>query len=264
MQSAFSSRVGLGLFQAAVAAGLAAFVMLLARKRNIHIESDLAIALLRGILQIAAVGSILVLLLHGPWWTAIFALTAMTFAAAATSARRAKLPGGFQVSLYSIFGGAGSVIALMTLARVIDKNVVSLIPVGSMLIANAMNTNSLALNRFKSDVQSHVGQIEAALSLGAAAEQTVAPYVQQSVRASLIPAIDSLRSLGIVWIPGLMAGMVLSGTPPLYAAIYQFVVLSMIFASSGLTCLVSTALIRRRAFSPADQLILRPGAQAKA
>ncbi len=260
MQSAFSSKVLLGLIQAAIAGGLAIAVMLLARRRSIHIESDLSIALIRGLVQIAAVGSVLVLLLRGPWWTGTFALVAMMIAAAATSSRRAKIPGSFEVSLYSIFAGAGSVIALMTLARVIDKSITSLIPVGSMLIANAMNTNSLALNRFKADVQSHVGQIEAALSLGAAAETTVASYVQQSFRSSLIPAIDSLRSLGIVWIPGLMAGMVLSGAPPLYSAIYQFVVLAMIFASSGLTCLISTALIRKHAFSPADQLILRPDA----
>jgi putative ABC transport system permease protein len=53
------------------------------------------------------------------------------------------------------------------------------------------------------------------------------------VRASLIPRIDSLRSLGIVWIPGLMAGMVLAGSDPVYAAIYQFVVIAMVFASSA-------------------------------
>jgi putative ABC transport system permease protein len=128
-----------------------------------------------------------------------------------------------------------------------------------MLIANAMNANGLALDRFRSEVQAHTGHLETALALGAAPEAAVAPYVHDSYQASLIPAIDNLRSLGIVWIPGLMAGMVLSGSPPLYAAIYQFVVLAMIFASSGLTCLVSTTLIRGRAFSPAEQLILRPG-----
>lgn len=76
--------------------------------------------------------------------------------------------------------------------------------------------------------------------------------------SSLIPAIDSLRSLGIVWIPGLMAGMLLSGSRPIYAAIYQFVVLAMIFAASGLTSLISTLLIRTQAFTSAEQLSLRP------
>ncbi|HWR34340.1 MAG TPA: ABC transporter permease [Clostridia bacterium] len=258
MQNGLSARLLLGLAQAGIAAAASIMVVLLARRRNIHVESDLLIALVRGIAQITAVGSVLVLLLRGPRWTSGLVLAAMMLAAASTSSRRAKLPGSFQVSLYAIFAGAGSVIALMTLARVIDSAITSLVPVGSMLVANAMNTNSLALNRFKADVQSHVGQIESALALGAGAEQTVIPYVEASFRASLIPAIDSLRSLGIVWIPGLMAGMILSGAPPLYSAIYQFVVLAMIFAASSLTSLISTTLIRQHAFSPADQLLLRP------
>jgi putative ABC transport system permease protein len=142
---------------------------------------------------------------------------------------------------------------------VIDTAITSLVPVGSMLIANSMNTNGLALNRFRSDVLAHVGEVEAALALGADARNSVAPYVQASFEASLIPAIDSLRSLGIVWIPGLMAGMLLSGARPVYAAIYQFVVLAMIFAASGLTSLVSTLLIREGIFTAAQQLILQPG-----
>ena len=121
----------------------------------------------------------------------------------------------------------------MTWAGVIDTAITSLIPVGSMIIANAMNTNGLALNRFRSEVLSHAGEVETALALGAAPEKTIASYTEASIHSSLIPAIDNLRSLGIVWIPGLMTGMLLSGADPLYAAIYQFVVIAMILASSG-------------------------------
>ena len=56
-----------------------------------------------------------------------------------------------------------------------------------------------------------------------------------------------------------MAGMLLSGARPVYAAIYQFVVLAMIFAASGLTALVSTILMRARILTPAEQLVLKPG-----
>lgn len=259
----FKSQLVLGLTQAAVAAVAALAVMVLARGRRIHLERETVIALIRGLAQIMIVGSLLVLMLRGPRWTSVFILTGMTIAAAATSARRARhIPGAFRVSLYAIAAGAGSVIALMALAGVIDTAITALVPVGSMLIANAMNTNGLALDRFRADVVAHTGQIETGLALGAAPGETVAPYVQAASQASLIPAIDNLRSLGIVWIPGLMAGMVLSGSPPLYAAIYQFVALAMIFSASGLTCLLSTTLIRERAFSAAEQLLLRPGAQA--
>jgi putative ABC transport system permease protein len=255
-----SNQLYLGLEQALIAAVAAMLVVLLARKRGIHLESETLIAMVRGIVQIVAVGSILLLLLRGPRWTSGFFLAAMIIAAGATSARRAKgIPDAFRVSACSIGFGAGSVIALMAWLGVIDTAITSLVPVGSMLIANAMNTNGLALNRFRSDVLAHVGEVETALALGADAKNSVAPYVEASFEASLIPAIDSLRSLGIVWIPGLMAGMLLSGARPVYAAIYQFVVLAMIFAASGLTSLVSTLLIRERIFTAAQQLILHPG-----
>jgi putative ABC transport system permease protein len=255
-----SNQLYLGLEQALIAAVAAMAVVLLARKRGIHLESETLIAMVRGIVQIVAVGSILLLLLRVPRWTSGFLLAAMIIAAGATSARRAKgMPGAFRVSAWSIACGAGSVIALMTWLGVIDTAITSLVPVGSMLIANSMNTNGLALNRLRADVLAHVGEIETALALGADAKNSVAPYVQASFEASLIPAIDSLRSLGIVWIPGLMAGMLLSGARPVYAAIYQFVVLAMIFAASGLTSLVSTLLIRDRLFTAAQQLILQPG-----
>jgi putative ABC transport system permease protein len=251
----------LAIAQAASAAVAALLVMLAASRRGIHLGGELAIAMARGIIQIVAVGSILLLLLRAPSWSSILLLMAMIIAAGATSARRAKgMPGAFQVSLWAIACGAGSVIAVMVALGVIDTPITALVPVGSMLIANAMNTNGLALNRFRADVLAHTGEIETALALGADGVTSIRPYAQASFEASLIPAIDNLRSLGIVWIPGLMAGMLLSGARPVYAAIYQFVVLAMVFTASGLTSLVNTILIRARALSPAQQLLLRPGA----
>src|SRR6516225_3814553 len=258
LKSLFPSQIALGLAQAAIAAVIALAVVLLARRRNIHLEGDAAIALLRGIVQIVAVGSVLALLLRAPRWTSVFLLAGMVIAAGSISAKRAKnIPDARKVSTYSIAAGAGLVTAIMTWAGVIDTAITSLIPVGSMIIANAMNTNGLALNRFRSEVLAHAGEIETALALGAAPQDTVGRYAESSIHASLIPAIDNLRSLGIVWIPGLMTGMLLSGADPLYAAIYQFVVIAMILASSGLTSLLSTLLIRTHVFSLAEQLVLK-------
>jgi len=260
----FAGQVQLGLAQAGVAALAALLVVLLARKRGIHLEGETLVALVRGLAQIIAVGFLLVFLLKGPQWTSGFFLAAMIVAAGATSAKRAKgMPNAFKVSTTAIACGAGSVIAVMTWLGVIDTAITSLIPVGSMLIANAMNTNGLALNRFRSEVLAHIGEIETALALGADPAQSVSRYSQSTFEASLIPAIDSLRSLGIVWIPGIMAGMLLSGAKPLYASIYQFVVLSMIFAASGLTSLISTVLMRAEVFSANEQLVLRPAMEKR-
>ena len=258
LNTLFSDQFVLGGAQAVVAIVLALAVMWVARWSEIHMEKEITVSLGRGLVQIVIVGSVLLLLLNGPDWTSVIVLAVMVLAAAAIAGRRAEgIRDAFQVSLYGIGFGAGVVIVSMTWLGVIDKAITSLVPVGSMLIANCMNTSALALDRFKGEVEAHVGQIEAGLALGADPVRAVTPYVRSAVRASLIPRVNSLRSLGIVWIPGLMSGMVLAGSDPVYAAIYQFVVIAIIFASSGLTALVSTLLIRSRAFSQAEQLILR-------
>ena len=255
----FTDQISLGLAQAAVTIALALVVMAIARWEAIHLEREIVVALMRGLVQVVIVGAALVLLLQGPDWTSVFILAGMTLAAATISSRRAKgIRGAYKVSLYGIGFGSLVVIAPMTWLGVIDPALSSLVPVGSMLIANSMNSNALALDRFKGEVVSHVGQIEAGLALGGEPKRIVTPYVRAAVQASLIPRIDNLRSLGIVWIPGVMAGMILAGTDPIYAAIYQFVVIAMIFAASGITSLMSTLLIRQYAFSEAEQLVLRP------
>ena len=216
----FEEGVALGLAQAAVVTVLALAVMFLARSRGIHLERETVVGLVRVIVRIVAVGSVLVLLLQGPTWTSAIVLALMMVAAAAIAARHAKgIPGAFGVSFYGISFGSGDLIALMTFFGVIETAMISLVPVGSMIIANAMNSNALALERFRAGVSSHVGALEAGLALGAAPARVVSPYVQEAVAASLIPRVDNLRSLGIVWIPGLMAGMILAGSDPVYAAI---------------------------------------------
>ena len=68
-----------------------------------------------------------------------------------------------------------------------------------------------------------------------------------------------LKSLGFVWIPGVMAGILVSGASPVNAGIFQFIVVAMILAASGIAGLVATLLLRARIFSTAAQLTARPG-----
>lgn len=247
-----------GVVECLITAAASVAVILLARRRGPGLRKEVPLAELRGILQIVAVGAILAALLRGPAWTSIFVLAGMILAAASIVRKRAKkIPRAFALALVAISAGAGSILVVMTVTGVIPLKILTLIPVGSMVIANTMNTQSIFLDRLRGEVVAHVGEIESALALGATPDTAVDCYLQAAFRASLIPAIDNIRSLGIVWIPGIMAGMVLSGASPLYAALYQFVVLTTIFSSSALACLVASHLVTRRVFSAHSQLLLR-------
>jgi putative ABC transport system permease protein len=248
----------MGMAQAAGAIVLCAAVVFMCRRFAVHVERESAIAILRGFVQMVFVGMVLAMLLHGSLLVGVLILLAMTFAAAVTASRRAQnIKGSLLFSFYAIAIGSSVVIASMLATGTLTSQVAVLVPVGSMIIANAMNACAQSIERFRADVTAHVGQIEAGLALGADPSVTVAPYVQSAIYASLLPRLDMLKSLGLVWIPGVMAGMMVSGASPVYAGIYQFVIVAMILAASGIAGLIVTLLMRAPAFSASAQLTLR-------
>jgi UDP-glucose/iron transport system permease protein len=258
LMNSLHSDIAMGMAQAAGAIALCAAIVFLCRRFAVHVELEAAISVARGLVQMVFVGMVLAVLLHGNLPVGLLILLAMTFAAAVTASRRAKdIRGSLLFSFYAIAIGSGVVIAAMLATGTLTADIAVLVPVGSMIIANAMNACAQSVERFKADVAAHTGQIEAGLALGAAPAVTVAPYVQTAVYASLLPRLDMLKSLGLVWIPGVMAGMMVSGASPVYAGIYQFIIVAMILAASGIAGLIVTLLMRTRAFSTAEQLILR-------
>jgi putative ABC transport system permease protein len=259
LQNAIGDDVLMALAQAIGAIALCAAVILLCRWQLVCVEREAAVSIARGLVQMVLVGMVLALLLHGSLLIGCLILLMMTVAAAFTAVRRFKgMRGALMMCFWSIAAGAGTVIAVMLATRSLRPDISMLVPVGSMIIANAMNACAQALERFRAEILAHVGQVEAGLSLGAEPKVTVAPYLQSAVYASLLPRLDMLKSLGLVWIPGVMAGMVVSGASPVYAGIYQFIIVAMILAASGITALVATVLMRSRVFSSAAQLALQP------
>lgn len=244
-----------GLLQVVAASALAAMVVGLSRFRGLALERELGVALVRGLVQIVAMGLIVGLLLTVDLvWSGLILLSMMGGATWISKNRGEGLPGVVRVSFVAIVFGSGLVIVTMTLTGAIEANVRNLVPVGSMIVANAMQINSLALDRFRSEIASNRAEIEAGLSLGAPPGAVISRHVETGVQASLIPVVDSLKSLGWVWIPGIMSGMILAGENPIYAALYQFVIMAMIFGAGGLTSMTSSLLIGKYVFTDAEQL----------
>jgi putative ABC transport system permease protein len=94
-----------------------------------------------------------------------------------------------------------------------------LIPLGSMVLANTLNTISLSAER-----------LESSLSQGSAVDDAAS----QAMKAGMIPVINSLFAVGLVALPGMMTGQVLSGVDPLIAARYQILIMCMLFAASAI------------------------------
>ena len=123
------------------------------------------------------------------------------------------------------------------------------IPLMGMIIGNAANGAALSVHRLRSDVEGHIGEIEIALSLGATPAKAVEPYVVNTMRSALIPSINGMMMMGIVQLPGILSGQVVSGIEPVDAVRYQIVVLYMIAASVSLTCYLTTKMETQRFFT---------------
>lgn len=94
------------------------------------------------------------------------------------------------------------------------------IPLAGMIFANSMNALSLAAERFQAETKAGADYLQAR---------------NRALNASLIPLINSLFAVGLVSFPGMMTGMILSGSEPLVAVRYQIMVMSMIFGSAGIS-----------------------------
>lgn len=244
-----------GFVQITIAIALTAVVLGVVYLRELDFEREVVTTAVRGLVQVVAAGAVIGVLLAAHLAWAGVVLVFMIVAAAGISYKRGTaLPGVFRMSIISIVFGAGLVVVAMTLAGAIETTMRDLVVIGSMIIANAMESNSLALDRFTGEVADNRAEIEALLSVGASPDQAITEYVSTSVYAALIPTLDAVKSLGLVKIPGLMAGMIIAGANPIYAAQYQFVIMLMIFAAGGLTVVANTLLLGRRVFTDAKQL----------
>lgn len=104
-----------------------------------------------------------------------------------------------------------------------------IIPLGGMILANAMSSISLAAERYQSELANN--------------NQTLARNI--AYKAALIPTINVLFAVGLVSLPGMMTGQILSGVSPFIAARYQIMVMCMLFASSGLSAACFLFLIEK-------------------
>lgn len=105
------------------------------------------------------------------------------------------------------------------------------IPLAGMVFANAMTAVSLAAERLFAERHHGLDWEQAS---------------QAAFRAAMIPVINSLFAVGLVSLPGMMTGQILSGVSPLVAARYQIMVMCMLFASTALSTAFFLLWARRR------------------
>ena len=140
----------------------------------------------------------------------------------------------FMVALVAILFGAGVPLVFLTqyVLHIIPwYNPSSIIPLAGMLLFNALNAISLAMDRYQSELSNNTTIIEAE---------------KKAMSTAMIPITNSFLAAGIVSLPGFMTGQILSGVDPLIAVRYQIIILCMIFSSQVFSVFIFLQLFKRK------------------
>lgn len=199
------------------------------------------LAIVRMLLQLLLIGYALnyIFTSSNPWLITLI-LSVMLFAASWISLSSIQQPKRilFLYSLVSIFIGGVFTLAITTqgvlhLSPWYSPQV--MIPIAGMIFSNSMNTISLAAERFYSEYRHQPDYVSCR---------------NTAYQAALIPVFNALLAVGLVSLPGMMTGQILSGVSPLIAARYQIMVMLMILGSSGISAALFLMMLKKQLHQP--------------
>lgn len=192
-------------------------------------SKEIIISTLRMLIQLIAIGYLLLFIfdsknfLLGLFIISFMVLVSSWISLRVTSNRTKK----HYTQIFLAMATSGIVHLVLIIGFVLDLDSFYepryVIPIAGMIFANTMNALSLAIERFEK---------ESARALEFKEAREIA------FKACMIPQINSLLAVGLVALPGMMTGQILSGVDPLIAVRYQIMIMVMVLSSAGLSTIV--------------------------
>lgn len=221
---------------------------------KLGLEKDLLIGGLRAAIQLTALGYILNILFSIDMFIAVMAVFLFMVFFATTIIKKqvgAQIIGFFGSTLLSNII-AYSFVSIFVTAFIIEAKpwwkAQYFLPLGGMVIGNSMTALSLCLERYFDEFKTKKSLIEMMTSLGATKAEASHFIFKKALKTGMIPSINSLMGVGVVFIPGMMSGQVLAGVNPIEAVKYQIVVMFMIVASTAISCFLALKLVEKKMF----------------
>ncbi len=258
-----NSVIDLQLWQIIAAYVFVLILMLIVKLKGIPREKEILISSVRMTIQLILTGYILVYLFNAPspLYT-ILILIVMEVFSVYNIIKRTKAQLSFklkQIIALSMITGTVSCLFyfLLVVVRIspwYDPRY--FIPIAGMLIGNSMTGISLGVSRLVDGMQTQKNLVEGALMLGATPKIAAKQIVDNAFDSAILPTINSMVGMGIVFLPGMMTGQILSGTSPVTAIEYQIAIMLGILGSVALTVILFIQLGYKTFFNDQSQLII--------
>ncbi|MFO7903338.1 MAG: iron export ABC transporter permease subunit FetB [Pirellulaceae bacterium] len=231
---------------------------------HLRLERSLAVAGLRTVVQLLLVGLVLEWVFRVDRWYVVLGLaTIMTLIAGATAASRnqRRYPGIWINTILSVWASAWIVtsFALFAVLQGIDTwyQPQYAIPLLGMVLGNTLNGVSVGLNTLTESLVTRREQVESKLALGATRWEAARGPLRHAVRTGMIPIINSMMVVGLVSLPGMMTGQLVSGMAPIQAVKYQIVIMFLIASATAFGTVAVVLLSFLRLFNTDHQFLHR-------
>ncbi|MBS3995630.1 MAG: iron export ABC transporter permease subunit FetB [Alkaliphilus sp.] len=254
--------IDLNLWQMAAAYVFIIILLVIVKLRGISREREILISTIRMTLQLILTGYILVYLfdnMHLVYTIIVIALMEVFAIYNICERSKVKLSKSLKkiIALSMIFGTLSSLLyflfAVVNISPWYDPRY--FIPLAGMLIGNSMTGISLGVNKLVDNMILQKHLVESALMLGATPKQASKQLVDGAFDSAILPTINSMVGMGIVFLPGMMTGQILSGISPITAIEYQIAIMLGILGSVALTVILFVNLGYKTFFNEESQLI---------
>ena len=251
-------------WQAAISLVLVALAVGLSLWRGLGVERQLLVASVRAVVQLLAVGYLLVVILeHGSaLWLAWLWVLAMVAITSFVARRRApSIPGAASLAFVTVFATTAVSLAVVFGLGVLEYTPIGLIVIAGITIGNTLPAVVLASKRLVSSVSNDAATIEGLLALGFDRRGVVRFVGRDIARDALIPQIERTNVVGLIALPGAMTGLLLAGVDPVDAVLIQLVVMYLILGAVA-TAVTITVIVGLGRFLTPD-LRLRRDAETR-
>lgn len=231
--------------------------LVLSKALNLQLGKDVIIATIRAIVQLLAIGYVLQLIFDQQNVVFSFLMVAIMIAVATLNARKkgAQINGITWKLVLSLCVIEAIVMSVLVGFHIVPATAQYIIPLSGMAIGNSMVMSILFLNRFTAEIEAHEQEVELILSLGGTPKQAIHRQLITSIKASMLPTIESQKTIGLVQLPGMMSGQIIAGADPVQAVMFQLLVQFMLLTTASVSSVLLGFLSYRTLFNQKLQII---------
>ncbi|CAD2076712.1 ABC transporter permease [Jeotgalicoccus meleagridis] len=224
---------------------------------KLGLEKDIIVATIRSTIQLLIVGYILTFVFEADHPIYIILMIIVMIAAATQNVikKGSGIPGIAWIILLSMVTVEVISMGLMLSLGIIEFTPQEVIPISGMVIGNSMVLSLLFVSKFKEEIEDSDEVIELILSFGGDKKTAISTSLKSAIKTSMIPTIESQKTMGLVQLPGMMSGLIIGGADPLEAVLYQLLILFLILMTATLASIIVGYLSYPKLFNDKLQFI---------